>query len=126
MRLVVPITITESTRLSPSISDEELRHRAHVRMRAGLAALGRHRVELVDEDDRGRMVAGLVEHAPQIGLGLARVGADHVRAVDVVEARVDLVGDGAREMRFAGAGRPIEDDAARRIDAEMAVDVREA
>ena len=103
MRLVVPITITESTRLRPSISDEQLRHRAGVGMRAGLAALGRHGVEFVDEDDRGRMMPGLVEHAAQIGFGLARVGADHVGTVDVVEARVDLVGDRAREMRFAGA-----------------------
>ena len=103
---------------------EQLRHRARVGMRAGLAALGRHGVELVDEDDRGRMVAGLVEHAPQIGLGLAGIGADHVGAVDVIEARVDLVGDRAGEMRFAGAGRAVEDDAARRVDAEMAVDVR--
>ncbi len=103
---------------------EQLRHRAGVGMRAGLAALGRHGVELVDEDDRGRMVAGLVEHAAQVGFGLAGIGADHVGAVDVIEARVDFVGDRAREMRFAGAGRAIEDDAARRVDAEMAIDVR--
>ena len=69
-------------------------------------------------------MAGLVEHAAQIGFGLAGIGADHVGAVDVVEARVDLVGDRARQMRFAGAGRPVEDDAARRIDAEVAVDLR--
>ena len=69
-------------------------------------------------------MAGLVEHAAQVGFGLAGIGADHVRAVDVVEARIDLVGDRAREMRFAGAGRAVEDDAARRVDAEMAIDVR--
>ena len=110
--------------LEPVHQRKKLRHRAGVGMRAGLAALGRHGVELVDEDDRGRMVAGLVEHAAQVGLGLARIGADHVRAVDVIEARVDLVGDRAGEMRFAGAGRAVEDDAARRIDAEVAIDVR--
>jgi hypothetical protein len=35
-----------------------------------------------------------------------------------------LVGDRAGEMRLAGAGRAVKDDAARRIDAEMAIDVR--
>jgi len=42
---------------------------------------------------------------------------DHVGTVDVIKARVDLVGDGAGEVSLAGAGRPIKDDAARRIDA---------
>ena len=102
---------------------EQLRHRAGVGMRAGLAALGRHRVKLVDEDDRGRMVAGFVEHAAQIGFGLARIGADHVGTVDVIETRIDLVGDRAGQMRLAGAGRAVKDDAARRIDTEMAIDV---
>ena len=66
--------------LEPVHQGEQLGDGPGVRMRAGLAALGRHGVEFVDEDDRGRMVAGLVEHAAQIGLGLARIGADHVRA----------------------------------------------
>ena len=110
--------------LQPVHEREQLRHRAGVGMGAGLAALGRHGVELVDEDDRRRVMAGLVEHAAQVGFGLAGIGADHVGAVDVVEARVDLVGDRARQMRFAGAGRAIEDEPARRIDAEMAVDLR--
>ena len=109
--------------LQPVHQRQQLRHRAGVGMRAGLAALGRHRVQFVDEDDRRRVVARLAEHAAQIGFGLARIGADHVRAVDVIEARVHLVRHGAREMRFARAGRPVKDDAARRIDAEVAVDV---
>ncbi len=111
--------------LEPVHQREQLGDGADVGMGAGLAALGRHGVEFVDEDDRGRVMAGLVEHAAQVGLGLARIGADHVGTVDVVEARIDLVGDRAREMGLAGAGRPVEDDAARRIDAEMAIDVRE-
>ena len=110
--------------LEPVHEREQLRHGAGVGMRAGFAALGRHGVELVDEDDRRRVVAGLVEHAAQIGLGLAGIGADHVGTVDVIEARIDLVGDRAREMGFAGARRPVQDDAARRIDAEVAVDLR--
>ena len=109
MRLVVPITITEVDALEPVHQRQQLRHRAGVGMRAGLAALGRHGVELVDEDDRRRVMAGLAEHPAQIGFGLAGIGADHVRTVDVIEACIDLVGDGARQMRFAGAGRPVED-----------------
>jgi hypothetical protein len=92
-------------------------------MSSGLAALGCHGVQFVDEDDRGRVVAGFVEHAAQVGLGLARIGADHVGAVDVIEARIDLVGDRPGEMRLAGAGGAVKDDAARRIDPEVAVDV---
>ena len=110
--------------LEPVHQGEQLGDGAGVRMGAGLAALGRHGVQFVDEDDRGRVVAGLVEHAAQVGFGLARIGADHVGAVDIVEARVHLVGDGAGEMRLAGAGGAVKDDAARRIDAEMAIDVR--
>jgi hypothetical protein len=45
-------------------------------------------------------------------------------AVDVVEPRLDLVRDRARHARLAGARRTVEDDAARRGDAELLVDVR--
>ncbi len=70
-------------------------------------------------------MACLVEHAAQVGIGIARIGADHVGTVDVEEPRFDLVGHRTGQMGLCfGAERAVKDDAARWIDAEMAIDVR--
>ena len=80
-----------------------MRDDANVGVRAGFAALRRDRVELVDEDDRRRVMAGFAEDAAQIAFGLAGIRADDVGAVDVVEPRFDFVRDGARHARLARA-----------------------
>src|SRR5438874_1425553 len=45
-------------------------------------------------------------------------------ALPILKPRINLVGDGAGKMGFPGAGRAVEDDPARRVDPEMAIDVR--
>ena len=83
-----------------------------------LAALGRDRIDLVDEDDRRRGLRRLLEHLAQPPLALAIGRAHDLRAGDVEELGRAFVGDGAREQGLAGAGRAVEQHALGRIDAE--------
>ena len=85
---------------------------------ARLVAGGRDRVDLVDEDDRGRVLGGLLEHLAQAALALAVVAAHDFGPVDDGEVGVGLVGDCPRQQRLACAGRPVQQHALRRVDAE--------
>ena len=76
-------------------------------------------VELVDEDDRGRVLARLGEELADAGGAEAREHLDERGRALRVEARAGLVGDGLREQRLAGAGRPVEQDALRDARAEL-------
>ena len=69
------------------------------------AAMAADRVDLVDEDDAGRVLLGLLEHVAHAGGADADEHLDEVRAGDGEERHVGLAGDGAREQRLAGAGR---------------------
>ena len=69
-------------------------------------------------------MTGLREYATQVSFGLAGICADHIRTIQIVEACIDLVRNGAGEVGLPGARRPIENDAPRRRDAEMSIDVR--
>jgi hypothetical protein len=77
-----------------------------------VAALGRDRVELVEEDDARASVARALEHAPHIGLGLADVHVEQLGPLDREEVERELGRDGLGEQRLARAGRPVEEDAA--------------
>src|SRR3989338_7469487 len=90
-------------------------------MRPGLAALGRHGIELVDEDDRRRMVPRLAEYPAQVGFGLSGVRPDDVGAVDIVVTGLDFIGNGPRQVGFAGSRWPVQENSAWRIDPQMAV-----
>ena len=97
---------------------QQLRDEALLRLAGHLAALGRDRIDLVDEDDRRRGLGGLLEHLAQPLLALAIGRAHDFGAGDREELRRALVGDGAREQGLAGAGRTMEQHALGRIDAE--------
>jgi hypothetical protein len=97
---------------SPSISVSSCATRRH------LAALGRDRIELVDEDDRGRVGVRFLEHLAQPLFRFAIGAAHDLRTVDQEEAGVALVGDRACKPRLAGARRPMEQHALGRIDAQ--------
>ena len=71
------------------------------------------RVDLVDEDDAGRMLLGLLEHVADAGRADAHEHLDEVRARDREERDVGLAGDRAREQGLAGAGRPDQQHALR-------------
>ena len=76
-----------------------------------LVALGRDAVDLVDEDDRRRVLLRLLEDLAQVGLGLARQLGHDLGPVDDDEERARLVGDGARDERLAATRRAVQQDA---------------
>jgi len=90
-------------------------HESSLYFSVGRGALGEasaaDRVDLVHEDDAGLVVARVREHLPDHARRLADVlvhdGARH----DLEEVAVELAGDGARQQRLAGAGRPVQEDA---------------
>ena len=67
------------------------------------AALAPGGVELVDEDDRRRRLAGLAEQVAHARRADADERLDEVRARQGEEGRVGFAGDGLGEQRLAGA-----------------------
>ena len=97
---------------------QQLRDQPFLGLAGDLAALGRDRIDLVDEDDRGRRLAGRLEDVAQLLLALAIGRAHDLGPGDVEEGGVAFVGDRAGEPGLAGAGRAVQQHALGRIDAE--------
>ena len=74
---------------------------ADVAAAAGLA----EGVELVDEDDAGRLLLGLLEHVADAGRADADEHLDEVGAAEAEERHARLAGDGLGQQRLAGARR---------------------
>ena len=70
-------------------------------------------VDLVDEDDRRRVLAGLVEQAPDARGAEAGEHLDEARRRLREELRAGLVGHGLGQQRLARAGRAVQQDALR-------------
>ena len=89
-RLDAPITMTFFSVSTPSISASSCGHdrRLHVGADAG-AAGAEQRVHLVEEDDDGQALLGLLpgplEHEADLALGLAHVLVEQLGALDVEE-----------------------------------------
>jgi hypothetical protein len=115
--LVAAIT-TIVARLEPVPQREQLRDEALLGLARDLAALGRDRIDLVDEHDRRRGLGGFVEHLAQPRFGFAIGRAHDLGAVDQMEGSIALVGDRPGKPRLARAGRAVEQHALGRIDAE--------
>ena len=82
------------------------------------AAMAADGVDLVHEDDAGRVLLGLLEEVAHAGGADADEHLDEVRAGDREERHARLTRDGAGEQRLAGAGRPVEQHALRDPGAE--------
>src|SRR5918998_590679 len=95
----------------------------------GLEALAHHvarggeGVQLVEEDDRGRLLTRLVEDGAEPGLALTPVLVEDLRPRDGYEVGPALVGHGAREERLAGPWWTVEQDALVRPDVELPEDL---
>ena len=85
-------------------------------VRAALAADG---VDLVDEDDRRVVLTRDLEQPPDARGAEAGEHLDERRGRLRVEVRARLVGDRLGQQRLAGAGRAVEQDAARHSGAEL-------
>ena len=75
------------------------------------AAVAADGVDLVDEDDGGRVGLGLLEQVADAAGADADEHLDEVRAGDRVERHARLAGDGTGEQRLAGAGRAVQQHA---------------
>ncbi len=82
------------------------------------AAMAADRVDLVDEDDAGRVLLALLEHVAHAAGADADEHLDEIRAGDREERHVRLAGDGAGEQGLAGAGRADQQHALRDLAAE--------
>mmetsp|Transcript_10482 Transcript_10482/g.31322 ORF Transcript_10482/g.31322 Transcript_10482/m.31322 type:complete len:435 (+) Transcript_10482:1339-2643(+) len=105
--------------LHPVEQGEQLRHDPLLELALRLVALWCERVQLVDEDDGGRVGLGLLKHLAQRRLGLAGSLGHDLGAVDGAEPHASLLPDCLRDHRFAGAGGTVDNDAARRPHAQM-------
>src|SRR5581483_6402693 len=90
------------------------------------AAGAADRVELVDEDDRRRLLFRLPEQVPDARGPDADDRLDELGGGPREERRARLAGDRARQQGLAGAGRPAEENPARDPAAEPPVLVRVA
>ncbi len=75
-------------------------------------------VDLVDEDDAGRVLLGLLEHVAHAARADADEHFDEVGAGNGEEGHIGFAGDGARQQGLAGAGRSDQQHAARNAPAE--------
>ena len=82
------------------------------------AAMPADRVDLVDEDDAGRVLLALLEHVAHARRADAHEHLDEVGAGDGEERHVGLAGDGARQQRLAGSRRADQQAALRNLAAE--------
>ena len=82
------------------------------------AAVPADGVDLVDEDDAGGILLGLLEHVAHARGADADEHLHEVGARDGEERHVRLAGDGARDQRLAGAGGADQQRAARDAAAE--------
>ena len=82
------------------------------------AAMPADRVDLVDEDDAGRVLLGLFEHVADPARPHTDEHLDEVGARNGEEGHPGLAGDGACEQRLAGARRADQQRAFRDLAAE--------
>ena len=83
------------------------------------AAMAADGVDLVHEDDAGRVLLALLEQVAHARGADADEHLDEVRARDREERHVRLAGDGLGEQRLAGAGRADQQHALRDLAAEL-------
>ena len=99
--------------------DEELVQSLIVLAMDGAARASRaDGVELVDEDDRGRVLARLLEELADPGGAETGEHLDERRRALRVEVRAGRARDGLGEQRLAGSGRAVQQDSARNPRAE--------
>src|SRR5262249_32286447 len=107
-----------AARVEPVHESEELRDDAALELALDVLARGGDRVELLDEDDRGRALLRLLELVAKLGLRLAVELRHDLRALDREKGGPALVRDRLGDEGLAGPGRAVEEDALGGLDAE--------
>ena len=91
-----------------------------VRRRSPAPALAADGVDLVDEDQAGRLLAGLLEELGDAALGDADQRSREVASRDRHEGHAGLAGERLGDQGLAGSGRPDHQQAARNAGADPA------
>jgi hypothetical protein len=68
-------------------------------------------VDFIDEDQAGRVLAGLLEHVANAAGAYTNEHFNEIRTADAEESSVGLAGDGFGEESFAGSRRTNHEDA---------------
>src|ERR1039458_8638492 len=103
---------------------EKLCHDPLFDLAAYLGAFGSHGIDLVDEQDRGRVTGRFLENLAELGLALAVELPHDFRAVEVNEVHAALGGYGAGKQRLTRARRTIEEHAFWRENSQPLEDAR--
>ena len=105
-------------RLQPVHQRQQLGDEALFGLAGHIAALGRDRIDFVDEQDGRRSLGRFLENLAQLLFRLA-IGRTHdLGAVDQEEFGLRFIGDGAGEPGLAGARRAMEQHALWRVHAQ--------
>lgn len=101
-------------------------HALHLAVRGvgRVEPLGGDGVDLVDEDDAGRVFLGQPEHVAHHARPLAQLLLHELAAHHAYEGGRGLVGHGLGHHRLAGPRRAVHQHAARRVDADAVVLLR--
>src|SRR6202008_2200555 len=82
------------------------------------AAMAADRVDLVDEDDAGRVLLGLLEHVADAAGTDANEHLDEVGTRNREERHIGFARDRTRNQRLAGTGRADQEHATRNAAAQ--------
>jgi len=91
---------------------------------AHLVTLGSDRINLINEDNRRRVLLRFFESLPQIRFTLSRHLRHDLRTVNKEEESTSLVGDGASHESFSGSRRTKHQDTTRRLDTDRLEELR--
>lgn len=103
---------------------EQLRDDTALNLTVGLVTLGGDRVDLINEDDGGRVLLGLLESLSQVGLRLTGHLGHDLGTVDQEEEGTGLIGDGSSHERLTGSGRTVKQDTTRGLDTDRLEELR--
>ena len=113
-----------TARFEPVHQRQQLRDDALLHLADRVFPPRRDRVDLVEKDNAWRGLLRLLEHLAKPRLALPVQPVHDFGSADGEKGRLGFAGHGARQQRFAAAGRTVEQDALGRVDAEAAEDLR--
>ena len=100
-----------TARFEPVHQRQQLRDDALLHLADRVFPPRRDRVDLVEKDNAWRGLLRLLEHLAKPGLALPVQPVHDFGSADGEKGRLGFAGHGARQQRFAAAGRTVEQDA---------------
>merc|ERR1719352_223940 len=103
---------------------EQLGHNSPLNLTIGLLSLGSDGVELVNEDDGGRVLLGLLKSLPQVALALTSQLAHDLGTIDEEEEGTSLICNSPGHQGLTSARRAEEQDAPGRLHSDGLEELR--